>query len=350
SSSVRNAVTDSAVVEFLKEIRNIRDILVTNDQLVLAKAKYTGDFVLALERPETVANYALNIETQNLPKNFYEDYLKKINAVTAADVQRVAKKYYLADNLRIVVTGKGSEVLEGVRNSKNKDGKNIPVFYFDIYGNPVEEPNYNIAIDPSVTVESVLENYIKAVGGKNALEKVNSLYTIAVAEMQGMQIQLEEKVTKSNKSLQLVSLPAMGGMVVQKAVFNGESGYQEAQGQKKEHSEEENASLKAGAYPFVELVAKNLSLKGIENVNGSNAYAVNIGNNKVAFYDVATGLKIKEENTISGVKTEAYYSDYKVISGISFPHVMNVFAGPQEMTFTVSDIKINEGVSDQDFQ
>src|SRR5690606_34325886 len=185
SSSVRNAVTDSAVVEFLKEIRNIRDILVTNDQLVLAKAKYTGDFVLALERPETVANYALNIETQNLPKNFYEDYLKKINAVTAQDVQRVTKKYYLADNLRIVVTGKGSEVLEGLKNIKNKGGKNLSVSYFDVYGNPVAEPNYNIAVDPSVTVENVLENYIKAVGGRAALEGVNSLYTTATAEIQG---------------------------------------------------------------------------------------------------------------------------------------------------------------------
>lgn len=350
SSSVRNAVTDSAVVEFLKEIRNIREVLVTNDQLVLAKAKYTGDFVLALERPETVANYALNIETQNLPKNFYKDYLKKINAVTAADVQRVAKKYYLADNLRIVVTGKGSEVLEGLKNIKNNEGKNIPVFYFDNYGNPVEEPNYNIALDPSVTVESVLEKYINAIGGKTVLENVSTLYTKAVAEMQGMQIQLEEKVTASNKSLQLVSLPAMGGMVVQKAVFNGEGGYQEAQGQKKENSEEENASQKASAYPFVELTAKNSLLKGIENVNGSNAYAVNLGNYKVAFYDVATGLKVKEENTISGVNTVVYYSDYKVINGINFPHVINVSAGPQEMSFTVSEIKINEGVSDQDFQ
>jgi predicted Zn-dependent peptidase len=92
STSVRNAVTDSAVVETLKEIRYIRDNKVTPQQLSNAKAKYTGDFVLALERPETVANYALRVQTQDLPKDFYTNYLKKINAVTAEDVQRVAKK------------------------------------------------------------------------------------------------------------------------------------------------------------------------------------------------------------------------------------------------------------------
>src|SRR5690606_11460208 len=98
TTSVRNAVTDSAVVETLKEIRFIRDNKVTPQQLSNAKSKYIGDFVLALERPETIANYALEVYSQNLPKDFYASYLKKLNAVTAEDVQRVAKKYYKPDN------------------------------------------------------------------------------------------------------------------------------------------------------------------------------------------------------------------------------------------------------------
>ncbi len=62
-------------------------------------------------------HYALNIETDELPQDFYQTYLKKINAVTAEDIQRVAQKYYLADNARIVVVGKGSEVAEGLGKS-----------------------------------------------------------------------------------------------------------------------------------------------------------------------------------------------------------------------------------------
>lgn len=58
-AAVRNAVTDSAVVETLKEINRIKTETVDVKDLRNAKAKYVGDFVLALEKPQTVARYAL---------------------------------------------------------------------------------------------------------------------------------------------------------------------------------------------------------------------------------------------------------------------------------------------------
>lgn len=76
STSVRNAVTDSAVVEILHEVDKIRTTRVTDEELELVKAKYSGNFVISLEDPETIANFALNIKTQNLPSDFYKQYLK----------------------------------------------------------------------------------------------------------------------------------------------------------------------------------------------------------------------------------------------------------------------------------
>jgi predicted Zn-dependent peptidase len=75
SAKVRNVVTDSAVVEFLKEMKRIRTEPVDPQMLVDAKAKYVGNFVMALERPQTIANYALNIKRNNLPDDFYANYL-----------------------------------------------------------------------------------------------------------------------------------------------------------------------------------------------------------------------------------------------------------------------------------
>lgn len=351
STSVRNAVTDSAVVEMLGEIRNIRENLVDNDKLALAKAKFTGDFVLALERPETIARYALNIETQNLPKDFYENYLRKINAVTAQDVKRVANKYYLVENARVVVVGKGSEVLEGLKNIDRGDGTMMPVRYFDRYGNEVEAPNYNIEIDPSVTAETVLNNYISAIGGKSKLQPVKSVFTTAGATMQGMQLGMEMKVTSDNKMSQAI---LMGGMALQKTVFNGDTGYSITQGQRADLDEKQIEGYKASAYPFPELKPGEISLNGIENVNGSNAYAVAFGKNRVSFYDMVTGLKVKDENTVEmngmEMKTAVFYNDYQEVNGIKFPHTMTISAGPQELNFEVSEIKINEGVSDADFE
>ena len=70
-------VTDSAVVETLKEVNRIRNEEVTADEIANAKAKYTGDFVLALERPRTLAQYALDIKINDLPEDFYSTYLEK---------------------------------------------------------------------------------------------------------------------------------------------------------------------------------------------------------------------------------------------------------------------------------
>ena len=110
-AAVRNVVTDSAVVEILNEINKIKTDIVTSDELRNAKAKYVGNFVLALEKPETIARYALNIKTEELPSDFYTTYLEKINAVTVDDVKRVTNTYLKPQNARIIVVGKGSEVI-----------------------------------------------------------------------------------------------------------------------------------------------------------------------------------------------------------------------------------------------
>ncbi|MEO8253765.1 MAG: pitrilysin family protein [Flavobacterium sp.] len=134
SSAVKNNVTDSAVVEFVKEIKKIRTEKVTDEELKNAKAGYIGRFVMKAEKPESVARYALNIETEDLPADFYENYIKTINAVTKEDILAAAKKYFLIDNSRIIIIGKGKEVIPGLEKL------NIPIFYFDKYGNPIEKP------------------------------------------------------------------------------------------------------------------------------------------------------------------------------------------------------------------
>lgn len=134
STQVRNAVTGSAVVEFFKEIKKIRTEKVSDEVLNNVKAGYIGKFVMQIEKPQTVAGYALRIKTQGLPEDFYENYIKNINAVTAEEVMAAANKYFLADNIRVVIVGKGTEVIPDLEQLK------IPMFYFDKYGNPVEKP------------------------------------------------------------------------------------------------------------------------------------------------------------------------------------------------------------------
>ncbi|MEO2127284.1 MAG: pitrilysin family protein [Christiangramia sp.] len=349
SASVRNEVTDSSVVAFLDEIYKIRNEQVTASELARAKAKLTGDFVLSLEQPSTIANFAMEIETEDLDDDFYEEYLEKIDEVTAEDVQRVAKKYFLADNSRIVIAGKASDVLENLEKM-TYNGKTIPVKFYNRFAEEVEKPVAK-KMDPSVSAETVFNKYIDAIGGREAVENVESVVMLASATIQGMALDLEMKRTKEGKLSQTIS---MNGNAMNQQVFNGESGYLMAQGQKMPYNEEQIEAAKGEANPFPELNVGDASVTGIEQVEGKDAYAVKLSDNTVNYYDTESGLKVKMVKTMSqGGQTmtiPTVYADYQEVKGVKFPFSMQQSMGPQSFEFKVSEIKVNEDVSEEDFK
>lgn len=347
STQVRNAVTDSAVVEFFKEIKKIRTEKVTDEMLANVKAGYVGKFVMQIEKPQTVAGYALRIKTQGLPEDFYENYIKNINAVTAEEVMAAANKYFLEDKIRVVIVGKGSDVIPGLEKLK------IPMFYFDKFGAPTSKPVMKKAAPAGVTVKTVLDNYIKAVGGEKAVKGVKTISTVASGEIQGTPLEMNTKVTSANKLSN--EMKAMG-MSIMKQVVNEKGAYVTQQGKRKDLDGEKLAEAKQSALPFPELTmaAKtSITLDGIESFNGADAYVIKDGKT-THYYDVNTGLKIGQAVTqeANGQKMTQItnYSDYKEVKGIKVPYKVSMSFGPQEIEFKTTDVKINEGVSDADFQ
>ena len=57
---------------------------------------------------------------------------------------------------------------------------------------------------------------------------------------------------------------------------------------------------------------------------------------------------MKVESSEMGSST-TYYSDYKEVAGVKFPFTMGQTFGPRKIDFIVKEIKVNEGVSDVDF-
>ncbi|MFD0799009.1 M16 family metallopeptidase [Maribacter chungangensis] len=353
TASVRNMVTDSAVVELLKEIDRIANTPVTETELANTKAKYAGRFIMALEKPQTIAGYALNIETENLPKDFYKTYLERLDNITVADVQNAAQKYFSSKNARVVVVGKGREILENLEKVTANNSK-VPVLFFDKNAEKTEKPNYNEDLPKGITANGIIEKYIATIGGKDALQQLESVYMAATTEMQGVQLELEMKKTSNNQFMQDIK---MGGNSMSKTVLNGDKGYAMGQGQRKDFSDEEVSKVKEEAAPFPELhylAANGISFEGTETVGDKKAYIVKVTDTKTAYYDTETGLKLQEKNSMEmqgqQVSQTVLYSDYKAVSGILFPFSFVQTVGPQTMEFTVNEIKVNEGVSPIDFE
>lgn len=351
-ASVRNAVTDSSVVELVKEIHKIKTIPVTQEELDQAKAKYVGDFVLALERPSTIAQYALDILTEGLPKDFYTTYLQNINAVSIEDIQRVTQQYFHLDNARIFVTGKGSEVLENLEKMTPL-GKSLNLNFYDKYGESVARPNYEVVVPEGIDAPQIIARYLEAIGGKEAALSIKTKREVASASMQGMSLEIVSKKTNSQQSFLAIN---MMGNTMQKQVVNKDKGYNEAQGQRMEMDEKALADALRDSAIFAELVVdlEGISLVGTVDVNGKKAYEIKVSESKSFFYDTESFLKVKisETQEMQGnvITQETLIGDYKEVGGLLFPHKISQSFGPQKIDFITSSIELNLEFSDEDFQ
>jgi predicted Zn-dependent peptidase len=129
------AKSDSALIEFMKELRDIRGPrLPSDDELAQAKAS------LVQSLPESFASVGgINasigsIFTQGLPENYYQQFARAVNAVTRDDVVRVAKQYIDPDHLAIVIVGDRSKI-EAPLAATNI----APIVHLDIEGNPADK-------------------------------------------------------------------------------------------------------------------------------------------------------------------------------------------------------------------
>ena len=356
-AQVRNEVVDSAAVELLMELDKMRNTFVTDEEINSAKAKYTGNFVISLEDPSTIAGIALNIITEDLPEDYYNSFLENINNVTKEDIQRASQNYFTPNKTRIFITGKGSEILEKVDNIEY-NGKEFSIRYFDKFGNEIQRPDYSVSTD--VSAEGIVSNYINSIGGRDRLEKVESIEISGNANlnMQGQSFVLEFYSLKNNQNQSLATVTA-SGMMVQKSVFNKYQGYNEVNGQRipLTDSELENAIIDSALFSELNYDFSTIELVGTSVVNDEKVYEIKITDNKTEYYSIESGLKIKEIETteVEGnqIVVETTVNGYEEVDGVLIPSEINQVTPalpiPGGITIKFSKIKLDVKTSDSDF-
>ncbi|HEY2433077.1 MAG TPA: pitrilysin family protein [Vicinamibacterales bacterium] len=130
STDVRSEVTDPALTDLLDEIRQMRAVPVPDKELADTKKALVAGFALSLESPNAILNNYIERYIYKLPADYWDTYPSRIEAITAADVQRVASKYWAADRLQVVAVGDQSKVEPalkklGVVQAFGADGKPI---------------------------------------------------------------------------------------------------------------------------------------------------------------------------------------------------------------------------------
>lgn len=352
NASVRNEKTDSAIGQFIEEFKKMRNELATNDEVSLIKNETAGSFARSLENPATVANFALNIARYNLPKDYYQSYLKNLAAVDAAKIKEIANKYIPVNNLTIVIVGNVKEIAKGLE----KYGE---VKYFDVEGNEIKAP-VEKKVDASVTANSIIQKCLEATGVA-AMANIKDVEMTGTASVMGKTLGFTQKYILPDNFYQSISY---GAMVVQKQMAKKGTYLVAQQGMEQPLKDEDKEELDEEAALINEVYYQNhqgysFVLKGIEQVDGKDAYVVAVKSPKGAeytnYYDVATSLKVKKtslQDAGNGQKiaVSTYFQEYKNYNGVQIPVKMMVDQGQVKINITATDVKVNQGLKTDDWK
>ncbi len=349
SASVRNEVTDSAVYELMAELRRMVEEPVSEPELLAAKASIAGSFGRSLERPQTIASFAVNTAKYNLPKDYYSTYLKRLDGVTIEQVQAIAKKYIKPDQAYIEVVGKGSEIAASLKKFGD-------VKYFDIQG--VEYvPEETKSLPPGLTAEKVIENYLNSIGGIKRANEITSLKQVYKASAMGTELTMTVMKAAQNKSVTEISA---NGAIFQRVVSNGKEVSISSMGQPTPVDSDMKGKVlfESAIFPELSLTGATSKLKSVEKVEGDDAYVIEYtlasGAKSNYYYDANTGLRLKRSETIEtpqgALVSTTTFSDYKEIEGIKFPQKIGQQQGPVNFSFELVDGQVNPLIDDSIFK
>jgi hypothetical protein len=308
-----------------------------------------GGFARSLERPQTIARFALNIIKNKLPNDYYQTYLQRLEGVSKEDVLQMAQQYFTSKNCNIIVVG-NEEVFEKLKRF-DADGK---IEVLDAFGNVMKDTK-----PADITADKLIENYVYALTGtttqKAAAKKLKSIKNYQrVYELKGDQIPFALKSTEIFVAPVTEGQKLEGqGMVFQKSFYDGKAGFTfNMQTGKTELTEEELTSKAKsnGIIPEMNYAKNGLAyeLVGIENMNGVDYYVLKTIDGKNESYDYYNKTTFMKEKTINvmtrdgeTMESTITFSDFKDINGMKFAHAITQAVGPMVLTGTVVSITVN---------
>ncbi len=227
---------------------------------------------------------------------------------------------------------------------------------------PDIEPDNNtfsgITMPAGTTAVTVINKYLDAIGGAAKLRTVKDLTVTSAGQISGIQVQQTNQYKMPNMFSQDVKVPAYN--LTRHTTVNKDSVKTLQNNEPIQLTQNDKAILKQAQTLFPELNYGNASFStvlspGIKIIGSQPAYLITVtnpnGNIIKSYYDMTSGLKLKETKTISGITTTSDYSDYRVaVNGIKVPFsIKNTLFG-ENIEFKVSDVKVNSGVADSMFQ
>jgi len=134
SGEIQTVSTKEAVQEFIKELNGIRGAIpITQAELEVNKQSLIRRFPSQFETVGQISGQLSNLVIYRLPDSTFNEFITKVNAVTADDVNRVANKYLDPSKMAIVIVGDRKVIEPGLKEL------GMPITMLDTEGNVITQ-------------------------------------------------------------------------------------------------------------------------------------------------------------------------------------------------------------------
>jgi hypothetical protein len=199
------------------------------------------------------------------------------------------------------------------------------------------------AVKSKLSPKEVIDNYIKALGGKDKLQAVKSTVIENIITIPGLPAEVTmvtKKMGNKFKSEQSV----MGQKMVQ--LFDGEKGYFDQMGNKTEIPADKITELKKSkVFDALAYDPANYSTVTVEKLDGKEYNVLNSDKGKF-YFDATTGLLYKS----SATEGNAVVKSYMTVDGLQFPQEIEAEGNGQKITIKTTKVTMNSGVTEADFK
>ncbi len=340
--STKSQSTLQSIDAVKAEVRDLQAKPFTAEELSLAKDTILNRFIFTMDSPVKILNQQMMLEFYHYPADFWQKYPAAIQKVTAADVERVAKKYVRPDQLAILVVGKESDFEKPLKTA----GEVTPIDITIPEPGTAKKPAAGAAAAPAAPAATTAEAAALArkvrdfVGGKAAVDAVQTTHSVVSASMntpQGaMELEIDQILRYPDAQRQVMKTP-MGEIVMvitpAASFMTGPMGTQDLPASQRDNMRTEHKFELLSVLKNIESPAYAFGIAGTEKAGDLSAQVLTIttdGTTVKWFVDPGSGklLRVVRSGRMGEQSTD--YTSWKKAGDLNVPAAFTITTNGQK--------------------
>ncbi len=350
-ADVRNNVTDSALTVILEQLHLLATQPPSEEEVNRILRAQVGKYLMNFESSNFIASIIQTADFHGKAMANVKSFPQRMMALSNYDLHRSAERYMNPKNAFIIVVGSPD-----VKNKLEKFGK---LFVYDLDLQPLTGEKAKLE-KVSIIPNELIEKYVNAIGGWNALNNIKTLTKTGKASMavQGRNISIDitENYKAPNKKYQFADF----GMYSQKVWVDGQNVWTSVQGPPDmlQGTEAKKLLIDAVLFNDIKLSSLGYSLKVLGKQGDEILMKAEMKDeeslNRTYYFDAKTFLinKIESFEVVGkgqpALPVTVYYRNYSKIDGVLLPDKIESI-NPMFNMDIIYRFQVNNDLEDSNF-